>query len=202
MKYVCCAVLAMAAVASSSFAQDKPDHDFPGTVARASVAPLLGVTPQETLRATYLDSIHNGGIFTFCGTAGCLAPTATIDSLNLVCPVVAGKTCTYDIQLSGQVQSGGESIVNGEEGLYRFLIDGFIPNGGGTDPNGFYAWQLFGPTFQFTASYGVHSTVTNTVANEKHNITVGVSCLDVLKDPRGCFANAGFQNVSVKVMTP
>ena len=202
MKHMYRIVLFMAAAASSGFAQDRPVQDFPGTVAHPSVAPLLGVTPKETLKATYEDSIHNGGIFTFCSTAGCLAPTATIDSLNLECPVVAGKTCTYDIQLSGQVQSGGESIVNGEEGLYRFFVDGFIPNGGGTDPNGFYAWQLFGPSFQFTASYGVHSTVTNTTANQTHNVTVGVACLDVLQDPRGCFANAGFQNVVVKVLTP
>ena len=83
----------MAAAASSGFAQDRPVQDYPGTVAHASLAPLLGVTPKETLKATYEDSIHNGGIFTFCSTAGCLAPTATIDSLNLECPVVAGKTC-------------------------------------------------------------------------------------------------------------
>jgi hypothetical protein len=202
MKDVCTVVLLMAAVASIALAQNPQAHDYPGMVTPGSPINHLGVTKAETLKATYSDSINNGGIFTFCSTSGCLAPRATIDSLDLTCPGVAGKTCTYDVQIAGQVESGGMSINAGEEGLYSFFIDNALPNGGGTDPNAFYAWQLLGPRFQFGTSYNVHSTVTNTVANQKHNVTVGISCFEVLHDPSGCFANAGFQTLVVRVFTP
>ena len=160
------------------------------------------LTPKETLKATYSDS-GAAVITATCGSFHCFAAPVTIYSYQLTCPVVAGGSCTYDIQIAGQVKTdlnlnGG----SGEEGLYQFLVDGKAPNGGGTDASGFYAWQAGGPTFVFGTSYNVHSKVKNTVANQKHTVTVKLSCLEILGDNGGCNAQAGPQTLVVSIWTP
>ena len=186
--------------ASIAFAQSRPVHNYPGTVARVSASPD-NLTPRETLRATFSDS---GALFqtASCSSFSCLATPVTIYSYNLVCPVPAGSSCRYDIQIAGQVESGGNSVASGEDGLYQFFVDGVPPSGGGTDPNGFYSWQMFGPEFYFGTSYNVHSKVMNNSANQKHNVTVNLSCFEILGDSAGCFATSSYQTLVVRVWTP
>jgi hypothetical protein len=189
------------AVAGIAFAQNRPVEDVVGSVARASHAGPLVLTAKETLRSIYSDS-GSGGTFASCAAAGCLSPSSAIYSYNITCPAAIGRTCTYDIQIAGQVETGGNSIVAGENGLYQFLVDGAIPTGGGTDFSGYYHWQLFGPEFSTATAYSVHSQVKNSVLNQAHNITVYLACQDVIGDGAGCFASAGFQTLVIRVWTP
>src|SRR5580692_7849906 len=128
MKTTLLAAALMVSAASLAAAQDRPVHDYAGTVARAATGPLT-ITPRETLRSSFSDSGARP-LAAFCGSPGCLATPVTIYSYNLTCPVLAGKTCTYDIQIAGQVRSGGNSDQNGEDGLYQFFVDSAIPSGG------------------------------------------------------------------------
>jgi hypothetical protein len=86
--------------------------------------------------------------------------------------------------------------------MYQFLIDGAAPNGGGTDSSGYYPWQSRRPTFVFGTSYNVHSTVTNTVANQAHSIAVSVSCQEIIGDASGCIGQVGFSTLVVRVWGP
>ena len=167
----------------------------------ASTGSAQKLTPKETLRATYSDS---GALpkSASCSSKTCFSTPATIYSYSLVCPVPAGSTCRYDIQIAGQVESGGNSIVSGEVGAYQFLVDGSAPSGGGTDLLGFYDWQIGGPEFVFGTSYNVHSKVSNSVANQKHKVTVNLACGETIGDPAGCHADAPFQTLVVRVWTP
>lgn len=160
------------------------------------------ITPKETLKATYSDSGSPGQNAT-CGTAGCIAARVTIYSYNLQCPVLAGKTCTYDIEISGNVETNGAGtfLNSGEAALYQFLVDGAAPNGGGTSSQGFYNWQEIGPSFVFGTSYEVHSKVTNSVANQLHNVRVNLSCAEILGGA-GCAANSFRQTLTVRIFTP
>ena len=196
------AILLMALVTGLGFAQRRPVPDSPGMVSRASQGGPQVLTARETLKATYSDSGSPGGLFPSCGSAHCTSPAVTIYSYNITCPGLAGKTCTYDIQIAGQVMSGGNSDAVGEDGLYQFLIDGAVPTGGGTDSNGFYSWQYGGPEFAFGTSYNVHSHVTNDIASQAHNITVSVACNEIDGDPNGCFAYSGFQTIVIRVWAP
>lgn len=194
-------LISVLSVAGLAFGQGHARADYPGMVARSPQALPPTITKRETLRATYSDTLSST-LFASCGSAGCEATPVNIFTHSLVCPAVAGAHCTYDIQEAGQVESGGNSIFSGEDGLYQFFVDGAIPNGGGTDGNGFYAFQLGGPEFLFGTSYNVHSTVTNTIANQQHTITVNLSCFDLLGDSAGCFGESGFQTLVVRVWTP
>jgi len=190
--------LLAAALVSGAFAQTHPVREHRGT-ARNLRPDAVSIGPTETLKAT--DSASDGFAFVSCGVSSCLADPVTIFNTNVTCPVVAGKTCTYDVQIAGQVFSTGETIEEGENGLYQFLVDGLIPTGGGTDVNGFYSWQFLGPAFTFGTAYNVHSKVTNSSANEKHNIAVNLTCEDDI-GATGCFAEASLQTITVRVMTP
>ncbi len=165
------------------------------------------VSPQvrETLRASYSDSSAPEKVAT-CASAQCSSGTTAIYAENFTCPAAAQKSCTFDIQIAGEVFSTGVSINAGENGLYQFLIDGLPPNGGGTgagtDPKGFYSWQFGGPSFLFGTSYNVHSTVTNSSANQQHVILVGLACQDTVSDPNGCFVTTLSQALVVRVWTP
>jgi hypothetical protein len=198
-KKVSLAVLLAVVLCSSAFAQTHPVREHTGMPVRALHQDAISIGPAETLKATY--SVSDGQAFVSCGTSGCLATSVPIYSTDITCPGVAGKTCTYDIQISGQVFSTGETIEDGENGLYQFLVDSQIPNGGGTDASGFYSWQFLGPAFTFSTSYNLHSKVTNSVANQKHNIAVNLSCEDDI-GANGCFAEAVFQTLVVRVLTP
>jgi hypothetical protein len=190
------------ALAGLGFAQTHSVPDHLGMISRPAHADPMVLTAKETLRATYSDSGSTGGFNSSCSFAGCISPPSTIYSYNITCPVLVGKTCTYDIQIAGQVMSGGNSDAVGENGLYQFLIDGAPPTGGGTDINGNYSWQYGGPEFEFGTSYSVHSKVTNDVANQAHTISVSVLCEEVNGDLNGCWVFSGFQTMVVRVWTP
>ena len=167
----------------------------------ASTASAQRLTPKETLRATYSDS---GALAkeASCRSISCFSPLVAIYSHSFICPVPAGSTCTYDIQISGEVSSGGNSKDGGEIGYYQFLVDGLAPKGGGTDLSGFYQWQIGGPAFVFGTSYNVHSKVKNSAANQRHKVIVNLACAETISDPAGCTADAPFQTLVVRVWTP
>ncbi len=90
-------------MATIAFAQDRPVRgDYVGGIRRAASAQPSTITAKETLKITWSDS-GSPGVSATCGTAGCLATPATIYSYNLLCPVLAGQTCTYEVEISGDV---------------------------------------------------------------------------------------------------
>jgi hypothetical protein len=179
-------------------AQDRaahnPEFSKPG---QATEAPTT--LKKEVLKASYFDS-SAADVFAYCVSAGCFA-TTNIYTENLTCPGSVGKTCTYEVVIDSQVLSSGFSKPTGEEGLYQFLIDGAVPNGGGT-LGSYYLWQNGGPSFLFTASHSVHGQVTNSAANQAHSVVVNVECSEILSDPAGCYAESNNASLTVRVLTP
>jgi hypothetical protein len=107
------------------------------------------------------------------------------------------------VQIDGQVETQGNSIVSGENGLYQFLLDGVPVTVSGADGNGFYSFQLLGPAFTFSSSYNLNFPVTNTKAgNQIHQVNVNLACEEVIDDPDGCFVSALSQAVAIRVYTP
>jgi hypothetical protein len=188
----------MSALGLTGYAQAGPNLLHAGIALRQPPPSLP--TLQETLVATYTDTA--GNVSVSCTTTGCLSTAVPVFTESLVCPGKKNSTCTYDVQVSGQVEVGATSTIQGENGLLQFLFDGKIPSSGGTDFNGFYSFQSFGPDFQHNARYRVFAQVTNTALNQKHAINVNLACEEEI-GALGCFADAGpFSTLVVRVWTP
>src|ERR1700747_3281706 len=83
---------------------------------------LSQFTPKETLKASYSASRPGTAVNASCNSLGCVATPVSIFSRSFICPVTAGHTCTYDIQMAGQVRtSGNTSSTDAELGMYQFL---------------------------------------------------------------------------------
>jgi hypothetical protein len=135
---------------------------------------------------------------TECSTSGCQA-TAPVFTPSIQCPAVAGKTCTYHIQVSAQVSESPNDF-----GEYRFLVDGVPPVQFQTDSSGYFNWEQQNPNAGLgvweARSYAVAATVTNSVANQKHAIEIDIACFDTTGD--GCVGAFGFGDLRVDVFQP
>jgi hypothetical protein len=125
-----------------------------------------------------------------------MAPPNPIFLETIVCPGPAGIKCTYEVQISGQTSVAGP----GNNGLFQFLVDGAPPTGGGTDPNGFYSYEIHGAQGIYTSSYEVVSTVTNTAVNQVHRVDVFISCDDL--GLGGCNGSIGLGNLIIRQLKP
>jgi len=150
---------------------------------------------KHVLSGTYYDA--TSGATTSCNTLGCVA-TANVSTVSIPCPGATGVKCTYEVNIAAQ-----SNMESPGEGLYQFLIDGAIPNGGGTDANGFWIWGISGPSgpgpMSGSAAYSVNSQVTNTSANQSHSIVVNLGCS--MGNP-GCTVNSGQTSLTVRVLKP
>jgi hypothetical protein len=167
--------------------------------AQAAPPPVLAT---HVLKASYFDT-SSSAVTASCSFSFCTA-TATVFNESIKCPVVAGKTCTFQITIeSGNTVVGNSGTIN-EEGVYQFLVDGVAPSPGPTDGSGLYLWTSAQPIFGavFGTSYAVTATVRNTVANQAHSITEGIGCFEVTGDASGCSATQGFSNFQIAVTTP
>jgi len=78
--------------------------------------------PNRTLRKTHFYVLGQDlAVEAACNTSGCQA-TAPVFTAQIQCPGIAGKTCTYHIQVSAQV-----SVTPNDFGEYRLLVDGAPP---------------------------------------------------------------------------
>ena len=179
-------------------AQSSSTQRLAGTAVQPTDLTIDVLTPKETLVGTFSDS--RGPASASCTGTDCLSSPTALFAPVVVCPAQAGKSCTYDVQISGQVKTTGIINSNGQDGVYQFLVDGLIPSGGGTDDSGFFAWQIGGPSFTYGTSYNVHSKVKNTTLNQSHTVLVNLACQDI--DGGGCTASLGFQTIVVRVWTP
>jgi hypothetical protein len=94
--------------------------------------------------------------------------------------------CTYEVNISTEV--------SGSEAVAQFLIDSAVPNGGGTDQNGFWggwAWVF---------AYSVTSQVENASANQPHTIVVNLGCMAGSND--GCSAESLPTSLTIRVLKP
>ncbi len=170
---------------------------------------------QEGIKPTNVDLIgrtlvesefrtDNTGVTSSCPGAGCVTPGASMfgppAALGVVCPQLAGDTCTLHIQLEAQV-----NVTVNDNGLFRFLVDGVAPNPGPTDGAGYFLWDILDPNSQvviFQArSYAVTATVTNDVDFQAHTVDVRIACQD-FAPPAGCSASSGFANLRIDVFIP
>jgi hypothetical protein len=188
----------MVVLAGMVYGQSSPARILAGTALKPTDLSSDVLTPKESLVATYSDS--RGPATASCTGVDCLSTPTALFAPVLVCPAQAGKSCTYDIQVTGQVKTTGITNSDGQDGVYQFLVDGVLPSGGGTDDSGFFAWQIGGPSFTYGTSYNVHSKVKNTTLNQSHNVLVNFACQDI--DGGGCTASLGFQTIVVRVWTP
>ena len=144
---------------------------------------------------------QNVAIGASCGVVNCTAvPQPIFPTLNMVCPVAKGKTCTYYIHLESQ----DHFLSPLDAGLFQFLVDGVPPNPGPTF-GGFFTWDNNDPTSPMAVpqshSYAVVAKIKNKRANQPHAIQVSVSCTDT--DGSGsCTAETLLSNLEVNVYTP
>ena len=160
-----------------------------GVLVRAQETPKTLV--KHVLNGTYHDTTP--GVIASCNTAGCVA-TSNMYSESIPCPGAAGVSCTYEVNIAAKtgLQSG--------RGLYQFLIDGAIPNGGETD-NSFFDWGQGqnGGGLTVSSAYSVTSQVKNASANQLHSIVVNLGC--DMGNP-GCTAASGSSSLTVRVLKP
>jgi hypothetical protein len=145
---------------------------------------------------------QNLNIATGCGAVNCTAPPQQIfPALNVVCPVLKGKTCTFYIHLESQ-----DTFLSPlDAGLFQFLVDAAPPVPGPTFGAGFFAFNNADPTSAVAGpqshSYAVTARVKNAVDNQPHLIQVSVSCTDT--DGSGaCNVTTWLSNLEVNVYTP
>jgi hypothetical protein len=167
-------------------------------------------TQEEAQANTLIKHVLNGTYYNFtsgghtsCDTSGCVA-TVNVSTVSIPCPGTTGVKCTYEVSIAAQ-----SNMESPGTGLYQFLVDGAIPNGGGgnggggTDPNGFWTWSISGPMgpgpLSGSAAYTVSSQVTNTGANQSHSIVVNLAC--DMGNP-GCTVNSGQTTLTVRVLKP
>lgn len=180
------------------------EHGTPAQqAAQQSEAPAS--LTKHVLKATYFDTSSSIAAAS-CSSAGCIA-FAPIFSESIVCPLPAGKNCTYQVTIESQNNAGSNDLSIGEEGLYQFLVDSTSPNPGPVSPPpcSCYTWSGSSRNFSFATrgtSYAVTATVTNTAANQPHSIAVSVGCSETQGNASGCYANTGFANLSIATYTP
>ena len=135
---------------------------------------------------------------TQCSTSGCQA-TAPVFTPQIQCPGIAGKTCTYHIQVSAQV-----SVTPNDFGQYRLLVDGAPPVQFQTDFQGYFNWEQQNPNSGVgiweARPYAVVGTVTNDITNQNHAVEVDIACFDT--DGNGCTGAFGFGDLRVDVFQP
>jgi hypothetical protein len=166
----------------------------------AASAPLV----KHLLKGTFFDTSSTGASAS-CSSAGCTA-YAPISSESIVCPKLAGGTCTYQVTIQSQSIAGSNDNTKGEEGVYQFLVDGVAPNPGPVGAGcACYTWSGSSRQFSLTVrgtSYAVTATVKNTIDNQSHSIGVNIGCNEVQGNTSGCFAGSGFANLSIATYTP
>jgi hypothetical protein len=130
-----------------------------------------------------------------CSTANCSATAGLFGPLSVVCPGAAGATCTYDITVRTQT-----FITPGDEGFYKFLVDGIAPLPGPTVNSGQYPFDSLDNSPPFTtSSVATVAKVKNATSNQAHSVLVKVGCIG---DSDGCFAQVGFGSVRIDVFQP
>jgi hypothetical protein len=132
-----------------------------------------------------------------CSGAFCRSTPSNIYTVTIGCPGPAGTKCTFEVRIAAATAVSSA----GENGLYQFLIDGSAPTGGGTDGNGFYAWEVFGAGGEYTSAYSVTSQVRNNVPNEAHFVNVNLAC-DENMGRSGCTADITFSSLTIRVLKP
>ena len=99
---------------------------------------------------------QNDQIAAGCVGVVCTSPPIFDPALDLVCPVAAGKTCTYYIHLESQVQVSAQ-----DAGLFRLLVDGAAPTPGPTATDGSFTWLDNDPDSDVLSHFEIKSfTVT------------------------------------------
>jgi hypothetical protein len=167
---------------------------------------MLGSIPsltQTTVLNRVLKKTHfitNTAVVTAtCNLSSCGTFTAIFPQVNIVCPVLAPKTCTYYIALESQ-----DTVTDNDNGFFQFLIDGVAPTPGATDSSGFYSWLSGDPNsgsrVTDSRSYAVIGEVTNSTNNQAHGIKVSIGCRD--NDGAGCTATTRFATLRIDVFTP
>jgi len=136
-----------------------------------SLQPATDITG-ETLQETEFRTSTAAAV-----SSGAPVPIFSPGTISVVCPDVAGNTCTFYVLV--QAQTG---LTPGDSGSYRFLVDGQAPNPGPTESDGFVSWGRIAGFFSSAAlrSYAVVARVTNTSEFQDHSIEVDVAC------PQGC----------------
>ena len=114
-----------------------------------------------------------------CDTDNCLASGPLVPPAKVLCPVSAGKTCTFSIL----VQAGLSGSPVDSQGI-SYVGDGkFVVNN--TNPT--YDWQPTGFTASgVSQSYSFVVVVKNTSANQSHPVEIDLDCRD--QDGGGCNA--------------
>ena len=151
----------------------------------ASSIPLVAQATTKNLTNRVLKETHffvfnqQLSVLAGCNTVDCRG-TAPVFKPKIQCPVALNSTCTYQIQVYGQV-----SLTPEDSGYYRFLINGAAPTvGTQTDSDGYFLWAL-GPLnpYEQAQSYAVVTTVKNGMsANQNHGVEVDISCIDFSGD--------------------
>lgn len=184
-------------LASVSFAmaQSAATKALPGTILQHKTSVRPPALANHLLKKTLFDS-SSGGTGASCSTAGCIS-VVNVYTETVACPGAAGTFCTFDIRIENQASVSPA----GEDGIYQFLIDGAIPNQGGTDGSGFEAWEIFGAGGQYNPAYSVRHQVLNSVSNQSHTITVNNGCAEVLGNA-GCSGSSGFASLTINIYKP
>jgi hypothetical protein len=151
-------------------------------------------TTKHVLKSEFYDT--NGGASLTCFGPFCHAEDLLFQE-SIACPGPVGTQCTYEIDVAAQ------TVVSpaGDTGFYQFLIDGAIPNGGGTDPTGAFQFEQAGAGGQYSAEYSVTSQVQNTATNQSHIITVNIGCFDGLGTGSST-VTTGFSDLTIGVLKP
>ncbi len=133
----------------------------------ASTVSGAQVVRSLTLKTT---TMQEGSFVTAtCSSSGCEATVPLVESVNIVCPLAKGKTCTFSVQVSSAVVTSQGSL-----GLFRYTgdgvsIDGFLPE---------VLWQRNGNALTVLASFNFPIFVTNTKDNQAHKVEVDLVCFD------------------------
>lgn len=174
-------------------AQEPPTVGVPNASNGAAPPPVdVG---GEVLAETEMRTAAEGHTISCAGSCLTDTPMFIPGTLAVVCPGLAGDTCTYQITLQAHV-----SVTNNTNGLFRFLIDGVAPAPGPTDGAGFFTWSLGNATSGALQArgYAVTAQVTNNVDMQAHVIDIRVGC----QAGAGCTAQSGFANARIDVYQP
>jgi hypothetical protein len=167
-----------------------------------SSIPLVAQAPTINLKDRVLKKTH---FFVFntqvvgagCNTVDCTATTVVFRP-SIQCPAPLNSTCTYHIQVYGQVLG-----LTSEIGFFKFLINGAPPVGEQTETDGTFTVEGE-PRYPFVhaQSYAVVATVKNRLsANQNHPVEFDIGCND--SDQVGyCTESFSYGELRVDVFVP
>ena len=102
-----------------------------------------------------------------CSSNGCEALVPLVQPVYVVCPVAAGETCTFSVQVSSAVDTSQGSL-----GLFRYTGDGASIDGFESE----VMWSNLNPN-TVLASFNFPIVVTNKRKNQAHKVEVDLVCL-------------------------